>query len=151
VKVHEEAHPENKNIIFVDTPGLNDINQARSILAMKEVKDADVVLYFLNAEGGVVGKNELDSLNKISKRDEKVSIVINKIDVIIEEDLIEIIRYVRKETKDRFQLVAVSAKTGENMTELNELILDFLSENGKDILFARSKKMKALSAHKWIT
>lgn len=151
VTITEVPHPEDSNIIFVDTPGLNDIVKKRSIRAIKDVKNADVVLYFLNAEGVVLGENELDSLHKISKGNENVIVVLNKIDGIEKEDVATIKRYIERTIEERFEVIPISAKTGENVEHLNELILEFLSEKGKDILFAKNSKIKALSAHKWIT
>lgn len=150
VKVDEKDHPKDKNIIFVDTPGLNDINKARSLKAMKEVRSADVVLYVLNAEGVVLGKNERDSLIKISKRNKNVIIVLNKIDGINQDDRVEIERYIKKETEGQFDIVSISAKTSEGVEALNELILDFLSVNQKELLFAKNIKEKSRSADKWI-
>lgn len=151
VNIIEVPHPDNNNIIFVDTPGLNDINKKRSIKALKDIKHADVVLYFLNAEGVVLGESELDSLNKISKGNENVIVVLNKIDGIEKDDISAIKRYVERTIEERFKVVPISATTGENIDQLNEVILDFLSEEGKDIPFARSSKVKSISAHKWIT
>lgn len=151
VNIIEVSHPDNNNIIFVDTPGLNDINKKNSMKALKDLKNADIVLYFLNAEGVVLGKNELDTLNKISKRNENVIVILNKIDGIEKNDVRSLKRYVEKTIEERFKVIPISATTGENIDKLNEEILDFLSEEGKDVLFAKSLKTKSVSAYKWIS
>lgn len=151
VNIIEVPHPDDRKIVFVDTPGLNDINARRSRKALRDVKNADVVLYFLNAEGVVLGKNELDSLDKISKGNKNVIVVLNKIDGIEADDVSAIKRHVERTIEERFKVIPISAKTGENIDKLNGVILDFLSERGKDILFARNSKVKSVSAHKWIS
>lgn len=143
VKIIEIKHPDNSNISFVDTPGLNDINKKNSIKAIKDLKNADIVLYFLNAEGVVLGESELDTLNKISKRNENVIVILNKIDGIEKNEVNSLKRYVEKTIEERFKVVPISAMTGENIDELNEIILEYLSEEGKDILFAKSLKVKS--------
>lgn len=150
VKIIEIKHPDNSNIIFVDTPGLNDINKKNSIKAIKDLKNADIVLYFLNAEGVVLGESELDTLNKISKRNKNVIVILNKIDGIEKNEVNSLKRYIEKTIEERFKVVPISAMTGENIEELNEIILEYLSEEGKDILFAKSLKVKSASAYKWI-
>ena len=151
VNVTPVYHPEHQNIVFVDTPGLNDINKKNSMKALKDIEHADVVLYFLNAEGVVLGKYELDTLNKISKQNKNVIVILNKIDGIEKKDVRVLKRYVEKTIEERFKVVPISAKTGENIDKLNEVILDFLSEEGKDILFAKGLKKKSVSAYKWIS
>lgn len=150
VKIIEIKHPDNNNITFVDTPGLNDINKKNSIKAIKDLKNADIVLYFLNAEGVVLGESELDTLNKISKRNENVIVILNKIDGIEKNEVNSLKRYVEKTIEERFKVVPISAMIGENIDELNEIILEYLSEEGKDILFAKSLKVKSAWAYKWI-
>ena len=151
VKITEIMHPDNDNIIFVDTPGLNDINKKNSLKTLKDFKNADVVLYFLNAEGVVLGKKELDDLNKINKRNKNVIVVLNKIDGMEKSEVKSLKRYVEKTIEERFQVIPISATTGENIDKLNEVILEYLSEEGKDILFAKGLKEKSVSAHRWIT
>ena len=151
VKLIDFKHPDHNNIIFVDTPGLNDISKKNSMKALNDLKNADVVLYFLNVEGVVLGKKELDDLNKINKRNKNVIVVLNKIDGMENNKVNSLKRYVEKTIEERFQVIPISATTGENIEKLNEVILDYLSEEGKDILFAKSLKEKSASAYKWIT
>ncbi len=151
VNVNEVTHPEHQNIVFVDTPGLNDINKKNSVKALKDLDKADVLLYFLNAEGVVLGKHELDTLNHIHKKNKNVIVILNKIDGLEKNDINELKRYVEKTIEERFKVVPISAKTGENIDKLNGVILDFLSEEGKDILFAKGLKKKSASAYKWIS
>src|SRR5690625_8015535 len=82
VSVTEVPHAENNNVLFVDTPGLKDMDEKNSAKALKKLKSADVVLYFLNAEGVSIGNEELNTLNKISRRNTNIIVVLNKIDGI---------------------------------------------------------------------
>lgn len=47
------------NILFVDTPGLDDIYQEHSQETLKFYNEADVILFFLNAAGTVLSDTEL--------------------------------------------------------------------------------------------
>lgn len=47
-----------ENILFVDTPGLDDIVQEHSAETLKFYKEADVILFFLNAAGTVLSETE---------------------------------------------------------------------------------------------
>lgn len=150
VSVTEVPHPENNNVLFVDTPGLKDMDEKNSAKALKKLKSADVVLYFLNAEGVSLGNEELNTLNKISRRNKNIIVVLNKIDGIEQNDISLLKRYVEKTIEDRYKVIPISAITGENVEELNAIILEYLSKEGKDILFAKSMKTKSASAYKWI-
>src|SRR5699024_4082775 len=92
---------------------------------------ADVVLYFLNAEGVSLGNEELNTLNKISRRNKNIIVVLNKIDGIEQNDISLLKRYVEKTIEDRYKVIPISAITRENVEEL-------------------SMKTKSASAYKWI-
>ena len=54
-------------IIFADTPGLDDINSKNSEETEKFFKEADIILFFLNAAGTVFSDGEKKYFDKISK------------------------------------------------------------------------------------
>jgi len=114
-----------KDFVIIDTPGLNDVDKENSKKVNKELKTYDNVILFLNAAGTVLSKNELDLYNKLIKSKTNVLIVINKIDKATSID--SVIRFVRQNTGDKAQVIAISTKTGENIDQLEEAMLNFIS------------------------
>ena len=110
-----------KDIVLVDTPGLNDININITKKINKELKNFKNVVLLLNAAGTVLSKNELDLYKKLKKYKMNMLIVINKIDKADSKD--SIIRYVKQKTENEVQIIAVSVKTGENIEQLEKALL----------------------------
>jgi len=135
-------------IIFADTPGLDDIKRENTEETIRYYKEADVVLFFLNAAGTVFSDGEKESFKKISKINSNIIIVLNKIDAA--EDIPALVKYVQDNTDYSYKVVSISSKTGENIDNLRNAILDFLKKVNKDILFAHHSKEKTSTANKWI-
>ncbi|MBW7454633.1 GTPase [Paenibacillus sepulcri] len=143
-----KPHAYTDKIYFVDTPGLNDINHKNSEETLKYFKNADVVLFFLNAAGTVFSESEKESFLQIEKINKNILVVLNKIDAADEID--RLVKRVRKETGEKYEVVPISSRTGENIDLLRNKILEILKKKSKDILFAKSIKEKAATAHTWI-
>lgn len=141
-------YPYKDKVIFADTPGLDDINQQNSEETVKFYKEADIVLFFLNAAGTVFSEGEKKSFETISKVNENIVMVLNKIDAA--EDVPNLVRYIQEHTDYRFKVIPISSKTGENIDMLRNSILDILKKQKKDILFAKLLKEKSSTANKWI-
>ncbi|MCM3570173.1 GTPase [Neobacillus mesonae] len=135
-------------IIFADTPGLDDINSKNSEETMKFYKDADVILFFLNAAGTVFSEGEKKHFENIRKTNQRIIFVLNKIDAA--EDIPSLVKYIQDETNYQYKVTPISSKTGENIEMLRNAILDILKEEKKDILFAKHLKEKSSTANKWI-
>ncbi|MGD7045003.1 GTPase [Jeotgalibacillus proteolyticus] len=135
-------------IFFVDTPGLDDIVREHSETTIKFYKEADIVLFFLNAAGTVLSEGERKSLAEVEKMNSNVLIVLNKIDAA--DEIPEIVSYIKKHTNKKHSVIPVSSKTGENIDGLRNKMLDLLKKKKKDILFAKSIKAKSSTANKWI-
>lgn len=135
-------------IIFVDTPGLDDIEAKHSEETLKFYKEADVVLFFLNAAGTVLSEGELRSFETIRKANKDILFVLNKIDAA--DDIPGLIRYIKKHTSSRSKVVPISSRTGENIDKLRNEILDILQKKHKEVQFARLIKEKSSTANKWI-
>src|SRR5690625_7904825 len=103
------------------------MDEKNSAKALKKLKSADVVLYFLNAEGVSLGNEELNILNKISRRNKNIIVVLNKIDGIEQNDISLLKLYIEKTIEDRYKVILISAIIEENVEELNVIILDSLS------------------------
>ncbi|MBT2571794.1 GTPase [Planococcus sp. ISL-110] len=96
-----------ENIIFVDTPGLDDVVKTNSDITLKYYKNSDVILFFLNAAGTVLSESELKNLKEIEKVNQDIIIVLNKIDAA--DEIPELIKYIQDHTDYNYP-VAVTAK-----------------------------------------
>lgn len=135
-------------IIFADTPGLDDINNKNSEETMNFYKNADVILFFLNAAGTVLSDGERKSFELISKENKNILFVLNKIDAA--DDIPSLVSYVKQHTNHNYKVVPISSRTGENIDKLRNEILDILKKKHKEIQFARLIKEKSSIANKWI-
>ena len=135
-------------IIFADTPGLDDINNKNSEETMNFYKNADVILFFLNAAGTVLSDGERKSFELISKENKNILFVLNKIDAA--DDIPGLVSYVKQHTNHNYKVVPISSRTGENIDKLRNEILDILKKKHKEIQFARLIKEKSSTANKWI-
>ncbi len=137
-----------ENIKFMDTPGLNDPNDENPKKTLEFVQQSDVVLFFLNAAGTVFSDSEKQKFAEIEKHNKDILIVLNKIDAA--EDIPSIIRFIKGHTNNKYKVIPVSSKTGENLDLLKKEVLLLLEKKGKDLLFAKSMKEKSSAATRWI-
>ncbi|TWT28410.1 GTP-binding protein [Planomicrobium sp. CPCC 101110] len=137
-----------ENIKFMDTPGLNDPNDENPKKTLEFVQSSDVVLFFLNAAGTVFSDSEKEKFEEIEKHNKDILIVLNKIDAA--EDIPSLVQFIKKHTKNKYKVVPISSKTGENLEVLKKDILFLLEKKGKDLLFAKSMKEKSAAANRWI-
>ncbi len=135
-------------IVFVDTPGLDDVKSEHSAETMKFYKEADVILFFLNAAGTVLSETELNSLKQIEKINTDIIIVLNKIDAA--EDIESLVAYIQENTDYKYPVIPISSRTGQNMTLLQDEMLILLETKKKDILMATNMARKSAIANKWI-
>ncbi|MFD1451201.1 MULTISPECIES: YcjF family protein [Oceanobacillus] len=135
-------------IIFADTPGLDDINQANSEETFRFYRRADVILFFLNAAGTVFSEGERKSFETIKKENKHIIFVLNKIDAA--DDIPALVQYVKQHTSNRYPVIPISSRTGENIDKLRNEILEILKKKEKEIQFARLIKEKSSTANKWI-
>ncbi|MDW0115977.1 50S ribosome-binding GTPase [Sporosarcina thermotolerans] len=135
-------------IIFVDTPGLDDIYTEHSAETLKFYKQADLILFFLNAAGTVLSETELKSLKKIAKVNKDIILVLNKIDAA--DDIPSLVKYVEEHTDYNYPITPISSRTGENISLLQKEVLDLLETKKKDILMAANMADKSAIANRWI-
>ena len=136
------------SIIFVDTPGLDDVVKENSEITLNYYKNSDVILFFLNAAGTVLSENELNNLKEIEKVNQDIIIVLNKIDAA--DDIPGLVKYIQDHTYYKYPVVAISSRTGENISMLQNKLLDILEKKSKDITFAKNLKDKSSIANRWI-
>ncbi|WP_233569624.1 GTPase [Planomicrobium sp. Y74] len=137
-----------ENIKFMDTPGLNDPNDENPKKTLEFVQKSDVVLFFLNAAGTVFSDSEKEKFTAIEKNNKDILIVLNKIDAA--ENIPSLIQFVKNHTNNKYKVIPISSKTGENLEEMKREILVILEKKGKDLLFAKSMKEKSAAATRWI-
>lgn len=146
IEIKEIHHKE--NIVFVDTPGLDDVVTENSAKTLAYYKKSDVILFFLNAAGTVLSDNELKTLQSIEKNNKDILIVLNKIDAA--EDIPSLVDYIKSKTKSRYPVIPISSRTGENLAELQDEILEILKTKSKDLLLGKELKDKNRIANNWI-
>ncbi|MFC7685860.1 GTPase [Ureibacillus sp. GCM10028918] len=146
VQIQKYAYKE--NIVFVDTPGLDDVVEENSEVTIKYYQQSDVVLFFLNAAGTVLSDNELKNFRKIEKITSDIIIVLNKIDAA--DDVPNLVKYIEEHTNYNHPVVPISSRTGENIGMLQSKLLEVLEKKSKDVLMAQNLKDKSSIANKWI-
>lgn len=116
--------------IFVDTPGihrpLHRMNVRMVGTAIETLGEVDVVGVVVDvSESPGAGLRYLLDLVKDTKA--KAVLILNKIDLVKKQKLLPIIEQFSKE-RDWYAIVPVSAFTGDNVSHLEEVILDALPE-----------------------
>lgn len=119
---------EKGQIVFSDTPGIhkanNKLGEYMVEVAEHSLRDMDVIL-FLVEPTNYVGAGEKHIIEVIKKSNIPAILVINKIDSVKKEELLSFIDTYRKEYEFD-DIVPVSAKTGENVDELINVIFKYL-------------------------
>ena len=115
-------------IVFTDTPGIhkasNKLGEYMVEVAEHSLRDMDCVL-FLVEPSTFIGAGEKHIIEVIEKSNIPTILVINKIDSVKKEDLLAAIDAYSKEYKFD-EIVPVSAKTGDNVDELIDVIFKYL-------------------------
>ena len=112
-------------IVFVDTPGIhkakNRLGDYMVNVAEHTLREVDVILWLVEPSD-FIGAGERHILEKLSKVDTPVILVINKIDTVKKTELLHFIDTYRKE-RDFEEIVPVSALKGDNTKELIDCIM----------------------------
>ena len=82
----------NSQIIFIDTPGIHKprtkLNETMIETSFTSLKDADIVLFLIEADSKEIGRGDTRILEKIKEAKCKTILIINKIDLVKREDKI---------------------------------------------------------------
>ncbi|PWA10642.1 GTP-binding protein [Pueribacillus theae] len=148
VSIDPYNHEGLEKIKFMDTPGLNDPNDENPKKTLEFIKKADIILFFTNAAGTVFSESEKERFQEIEQHNQNILIVLNKIDAA--EDIDGLVQFIKSYTENKYDVIPISSKTGENIDELKNQILDLLKKRGKDLLFAKSMSDKSAAANRWI-
>lgn len=104
VEVNDSAlHPE---LELIDTPGLNDISKFRSLVSRDEFPRADVLVLVLDAtqamtktELSLLGE-ALDAVGGLQRTGATLEVVINRVDLLAEADVMTVIDHVATKLSD---------------------------------------------------
>lgn len=122
---------EDSQIIFVDTPGVHKpVNKLGNLMnkkAYENAHDVDVILFLIDASTGF-GKGDQFILDKIKDSKLPIFLLLNKIDQVKDKTkLLEEINNV-KEKYDFSEIIPISAKKNNNITELISTLKKYLPE-----------------------
>lgn len=133
-------------VVLVDTPGVNDLNLSRAEITYSYLPRADAILFLLDA-GQILKESERSFIaNKLLTRSrDKVLFVINKIDLLDDDEREEALLYARNHLSrlvDAPRVFAVSAETAlggdpetSGLRALHDELRSFLNdERGRVLL-----------------
>lgn len=121
---------DNKQIIFIDTPGIHkprhELGKFMVDISIQTLKDVDIILFMIDAVEGY-GRGDQYIMDRLQNANKPIFLVINKVDQIHPDDLFPLIDQYK--TKCQFtEIVPISAKNGNNIDKLLELIKSHLPE-----------------------
>lgn len=129
-RIQTVYHDERGQIIFLDTPGIhkakNKLGEYMVNVAEHTFHEVDVVLWLVEATT-FIGQGERHIAEVLSQADVPVILVMNKIDKVKKEELLVCIDTYR-ELMEFQEIVPVSAKTGESVEHLIEVMFGYLEE-----------------------
>ena len=118
----------NSQIIFTDTPGIHKprtkLNETMLETSFTSLKDADLVLFLIEATSDEIGRGDTKVLEKIKEDKAKTILIINKIDLVKKEKLLKLIDLYSKEYN--FEAVIPISATEP---KYREIILDEIEKN----------------------
>jgi small GTP-binding protein len=120
------------SIVFIDTPGFDELKQDLENLTLSRIPTADAVIFVLDITKGLTKKDKEFFDDYVIKflRD-KIFIVFNKLDIVKDEVSDAEIQKIRNTLGD-FSVFVVSAKEkDENFQEFKQKLFDYLSETSK--------------------
>ena len=122
---------ENSQIIFIDTPGIHKpkhkLNETMVETSFTSLKDADVILFLIEADSKEIGRGDSRILEKIKEANKKTILIINKIDLVKKEELLKLIELYSKEYQFE-AIIPISAL----QEKYKDVILDEIEKNLKE-------------------
>ncbi len=121
---------EDCQLVFIDTPGIHEpkdlLGSFMNTTAINSVYGTDVVL-FVAAANESFGAQEKYILSRLMEQSAPVWLVLNKIDLLDKKQLLE--KLTRWQERFDFEnIIPVSAKKGENIATLLDLLIDKVPE-----------------------
>jgi len=122
---------EDYQMVFVDTPGMYKADNVLNAYMQKTVedsqKDVDVILLVIDVHEGLK-RSDIANLEKFAKGKIKPIVVLTKIDIMPEKELIMELGRLSEYGLD---IVPVSARKNKNLKELKKVILSYLPEGDR--------------------
>lgn len=122
-----------ENITLVDTPGVNDLNEARADITYGYVPRADAVIFLLDAQQALKeSEREFLSSHVLAGSKDRMVFVLGKVDVLSEAERDVVLDYVRKGLSkliDHPEIFPLSARdwlAGKKETSGMPALLDYL-------------------------
>jgi GTP-binding protein Era len=124
-------HVEGGQLIFLDTPGIHqgrsELNQRMVRIAIASGRDADVLLFLIEAAPPLVEKDQ-QMIESLTGSNGVPFLVINKMDLVKRKNLLPIMDQYQKLHPFK-EIIPISAMTGEGIDILLEEILRVLPES----------------------
>lgn len=124
---------EDSQIVFIDTPGVHKpkhrLGDYMVDVSMRTLHDADVVLFFINANEGY-GKGDQFIIDRLKTLDQPIYLVINKVDLINPDDLFPLIDQYKDKCEFE-EIIPISALNGNNVQQLLDMVKQHLPEGPK--------------------
>ncbi len=129
--------PEKAQIVFLDTPGIYNPKESDALgramvdMAKQSLKDADLILFMIDAEEGWRKRDEevYNTYIKPFSEQKPVILVINKIDKIgPAKNVLPMIEEIHTMHPEIKEIVPISALKCSNLDELEKVILSYLPE-----------------------
>jgi len=118
-------------IIFIDTPGIHKpkhkLGEFMVRVAQNVLHEVDVILFLVEADQPPAGAGDRYIIEQLKETKTPVILVLNKIDLVARQDLLPLIDAYRN-LMDFAGIVPVSALAGENLAQLQQLIVQQLPE-----------------------
>ena len=119
---------ERGQIVFLDTPGIhqakNKLGEYMVNVAEHTLSEVDVILWLVEPST-FIGAGEQHIIKQLKKTKTPVILIINKVDTVEREKILEYIDAYRK-VFDFAEIVPVSARTGENLDTVVDVIFKYL-------------------------
>ena len=129
-KIQTVFTDERGQIVFVDTRGIQKGKKKLGNFMVNEAKssfrEVDLILWLVEPTD-YIGEGEKVILEQLKNCKQPVILVMNKIDTVKKNDLLTFINTYQKQMNFA-EVVPVSAKTGDNLKELQKCIFDYLPE-----------------------
>lgn len=129
-RIQTVYHDERGQLVFVDTPGIhkakNKLGEYMVNVAERTFGDVDLILWLVEATT-FIGKGERHIADQLKKAGVPVILVMNKIDTVRKDELLECID-VYREMMDFDEIIPVSARTGECVSHLVDVMFDYMEE-----------------------
>lgn len=119
-----------EQMVFIDTPGIHkprhQLGEFMVEAATSTIGEVDVVLFMINVKEEM-GPGDKFIMEKLSKIDIPVFLVLNQIDLIHPNQLLPIIEKYQKEMEFK-EIIPISAREGNNVDRLLQVISSYLPE-----------------------